>query len=196
MKKAIQFIVSILATFTLAAGVASAQTNCTISNTGANSDNSCTANETSKCTVTNKNDVNVDNNNHQTSTSGGATSSDNRGGGSATSGNASNSNDTNTVVDIVNSNACVKAPISPSNNQSNNQNQSSQNVPSKVKAVSKKRPVRAEAQSAEVLSANVETLPETSASTPVPTVGLIVSVLGAGAVLARFGAAAAKRFTN
>ena len=62
---------------------------------------------TTTTTVQNNNRVNVDNDNHQTATTGNATVSHNTWGGNATTGDATNENSTSTNVSITNS-----APVS------------------------------------------------------------------------------------
>ncbi|HEX7484197.1 MAG TPA: hypothetical protein VF281_03530 [Candidatus Saccharimonadales bacterium] len=100
-----------VAAFALAVGFttpsASALT-CHISNTGPDSENTCTSIENFKCTVDNDNQVKVYNGNEQVSVSGGAITVTNTSGGSSTSGNAGNTNGT-TVEGTIKNNSCVIA---------------------------------------------------------------------------------------
>lgn len=97
MKKLSKLIAAVVLALGLSTAVASAQS-CTIENTGPDSNNSCTVNETSNTNINCSNDAAVINANNQNSQSGDAETDSNTTGGSSTSGSANNSNDTNTNV--------------------------------------------------------------------------------------------------
>ena len=73
-----------------------------ISNTGPNSSNNVTFNDTLTTTISNTNNVSVSNDNSQTATSGSATVSNNTSGGSALSGEATNTSSMDTDISISN----------------------------------------------------------------------------------------------
>ncbi|GEM_PF-1862408 len=114
MKKISSVITATLFATLLFAGVAQAQSSCTISGpTGPNSNNQCVNNHSTTCTVTNTNTVNTSNTNSQTSSSGSTNNSGNTSGGGATSGSASNSNSTNTNVSITNGGCAPSTTSTP-----------------------------------------------------------------------------------
>lgn len=94
MKKLSKLVASAALCVSLFGGVAAAQAanTCTITNTGANSVNTCTFTATNVVTVTCTNTVTVTNVNLQNAVSGSANVSGNSVSGTATSGNASNIN--------------------------------------------------------------------------------------------------------
>lgn len=73
-----------------------------INNTGPESQNNVTFNDSSSVKVSNYNDLNVVNNNNQSAQSGNASVTENTTGGSATSGNASNTSDTSVTLNVSN----------------------------------------------------------------------------------------------
>ncbi|MET0980354.1 MAG: hypothetical protein ABWX90_03800, partial [Candidatus Saccharimonadales bacterium] len=77
-----------------ASPAANAETTCTISDTGSNSNNTCEVKDKFTCEVKNDTDIIVYNDNGQQAGSGSATVDDNNTGGNATTGSASNSNGT------------------------------------------------------------------------------------------------------
>lgn len=94
MKKLLQILSSAVLLGAVMTGTAAAQQNCSISNTGQNSNNTCTVTSNNTVTVNCTNGVTVTNNNFQTANSGTATVSGNTISGTATSGDASNINTT------------------------------------------------------------------------------------------------------
>lgn len=98
MKKFIQFVSASVVGLSMMAGVAAADTTCTINNTGAGSVNNCTDDNNVSVEATCVNNVYVDNRNIQGATTGNGTVTLNTNGGGATSGDATNSN--NDVVAI------------------------------------------------------------------------------------------------
>ena len=74
----------------------------TISNTGQDSHNSVTTTDTAIMTITNDNDLSVNNTNHQDASSGDASSNKNTNGGAATSGDSTNTNNTNVNYSVSN----------------------------------------------------------------------------------------------
>ncbi len=95
---------------------------CTISNTGPGSNNTCTVEAKYTCEVDNQNKVTVKDENGQVAGSGSATTSGNTTGGSATSGSATNSNGTTFTISIENENCVVTnvaAPVTPTPNPVN-----------------------------------------------------------------------------
>lgn len=74
----------------------------TIENTGPNSENKVIESNQSTTTVTNTNDIAVTNTNKQAAVSGSASVTENTTGGSATSGDASNANNTSLKINIAN----------------------------------------------------------------------------------------------
>lgn len=89
---------------------------CTITNTGPNSTNTCTNQNTTNCTVTNNNNTTVTNTNNQTAGSGDATNTNNTSDdeeNSASSGDASNSSTTSTTVVTSSDTTCPSPPQNP-----------------------------------------------------------------------------------
>lgn len=94
--------VVLLGAMFLSGSIASAASS-SISNTGPDSRNIITHQNSNTCKVNNNNNVNIQNNNSQSSNSGNASVSGNTSGGNATSGSASNSSSSSTNVNINNS---------------------------------------------------------------------------------------------
>ena len=95
--------------FTSAASAAT----CSISNTGPDSNNTCTVNGGTTCSVSNNNTINVSNNNSQTSGSGDADVTGNTTGGSATSGSASNTSSTSVDLGVTNGGCNPQVTVTP-----------------------------------------------------------------------------------
>jgi hypothetical protein len=101
MRRIVLSLTSVLASSTLMFGVAAATgPSCVIRDTGPHSFNECTDTTTNKTTITCNNKVDVVFHNNQQASSGNSLVIDNTNGGSATSGNASNSNDTSANLDV------------------------------------------------------------------------------------------------
>ena len=114
MKKLSQIVMILAVTlspFAFSGSVAAAD--CTISNTGPGSNNSCEVVADYKCEIDNNNNIVVKDKNDQTAGTGKATVGDNTNGGSATSGSATNSNGTTFDVTIENGTACTVASVTP-----------------------------------------------------------------------------------
>ena len=107
MKKLLLTVVAFALAFGFSTPTALAA-DCTISNTGGGSVNTCEIVENFKCTVDNNNNVKVYNSNGQEVQTGSAITVTNTSGGSSTSGNASNSNGT-VVEGTIKNNSCVIA---------------------------------------------------------------------------------------
>ena len=116
MGKVSQIITGSLVSVLVLGGSVSAL-DASITDTGPNSDNSIVGSSGDRCTVSNNNDVNVDNSTDQTAESGDAETSSNTEGGNATSGSASNSNTVDVGVVIDNGSACspeeAAGPVTP-----------------------------------------------------------------------------------
>lgn len=84
---------------------------CSISDTGPASNNTCVENVGKSCTVNNNNVIIITNTNNQQGSSGSAGSSGNTNGGSATSGGATNTNTGTVSVGVDNTGACVVASV-------------------------------------------------------------------------------------
>jgi hypothetical protein len=113
MRRIVLSLTSVLASSTLMFGVAAATgPSCVIRDTGPHSFNECTDTTTNKTTITCNNKVDVVFHNNQQASSGNSLVIDNTNGGSATSGNASNSNDTSANLD-VSCGAKTAAEVSP-----------------------------------------------------------------------------------
>lgn len=88
-------------------------TDCTITNTGPDSNNTCEVNTNYRCTVQNDTVIIVDNDGQQVATSGSANGSGNTGSGDATSGSATNSNGTTFEFEVDNEGCVVTAVTEP-----------------------------------------------------------------------------------
>lgn len=111
--KSLVALASILAVPIIGAVSVSAEdSSCSITNTGPNSNNTCTTNTGYTCKVTNDTVVIVDNNNQQVAQSGDASSDGNTSGGGATSGSVTNSNGTTFDFTIEND-TCTVAAVKP-----------------------------------------------------------------------------------
>lgn len=82
--------------------VSAVDSSCTITNTGPDSNNTCTVSDKYTCTVENDTVIIVDSNNQQVATSGNANNSGNTSGGTSTSGSATNSNGTTFNFTVTN----------------------------------------------------------------------------------------------
>ncbi len=98
MKRIIKLITASAIALGMTGAVASAQSGCTISNTGSSSSNVCSFNGSTSVTYKCTNGVLVNTQTGQQANSGNATTSGNTGGGSATSGGALNEGQTTTNV--------------------------------------------------------------------------------------------------
>ncbi len=96
----------ILSPLALALPTSATDADCTITNTGPGSNNTCTVNDKYTCEVDNDNNVTVRDENDQVAGSGSATTSGNTSGGSSTSGSATNSNGTTFTV-VIENDGCV-----------------------------------------------------------------------------------------
>ena len=105
----------------MAGSVSAVETDCTISNTGPGSNNTCTTNVDYTCEVDNDNNIIIRDENDQTAGSGSASNDGNTSGGNATSGSATNDNGTTFEVEIDNEGACtvtnVTTPVTPTPTQ-------------------------------------------------------------------------------
>jgi hypothetical protein len=114
MKKIVRFAAAVVTGIGLSAGVVSAQSStCTITNTGPDSVNSCTVNDSNVVTITCINGVTATNINVQSAVSGSATVSGNTISGTATSGDAANVNNVATEL----AQYCAQAPNTPTPSQ-------------------------------------------------------------------------------
>jgi cytoskeletal protein RodZ len=104
MKKSTTITIGVLVGVVFLGGAMFAQN---VSDTGPNTNNPVTQNQSSECTSTNNNNVNVNNENNQSSESGTANSTGNTNSNSSTTGSASNSSSTSTNVNINNDNNCI-----------------------------------------------------------------------------------------
>lgn len=90
-----------------------AAADCTISNTGPGSNNTCQSTTDYSCKVDNNNNVTVTNQNGQTVGTGTANTSGNTTGGGSTSGTAANSNGTTFSFQVTNEGCAVTAVKQP-----------------------------------------------------------------------------------
>lgn len=109
MKKLAKLLAVAVVGASMFGGVAAAQNNCTISNTGQGSINTCTNQTITTVVVTCTNGFNTTNNNIQNAITGGATVNGNTISGNATTGNAQNINDVETTLAAF----CAAAPTTP-----------------------------------------------------------------------------------
>jgi hypothetical protein len=98
MKKILTALTTTLVTVGLVSGVSFASSSCDISNTGPDSNNTCTSEEHNDVHVSCKNGIYVVNDNDQDANSGDASDSHNTTGGNATSGSATNENGTTVQI--------------------------------------------------------------------------------------------------
>ncbi len=84
---------------------------CSISETGPASNNTCVENVGKTCTVNDNNVIIITNSNSQQGSSGNASSNGNTNGGSASSGGTSNTNTGTVSVGVDNTGACVAATV-------------------------------------------------------------------------------------
>lgn len=100
--------------------VSATDTNCTITNTGPGSNNTCTVTDKFTCEVDNDNKITIKDENDQVAGSGTATNSGNTTGGNATSGSATNENGTTFEV-VIENDGCVvtkvTTPVTPTPTQ-------------------------------------------------------------------------------
>lgn len=87
-------------------GVAAAQSNDNINNTGPGSTNVIDHSNNNSCDVNNDTDVDLNNNNPQDSNSGNVDNNNNTSSGNSNSGNSGNSSNTDVNVDVNNSGCC------------------------------------------------------------------------------------------
>ena len=93
MSKVLTILAAILAIPIVASvSVSAVEGDCTITDTGPDSNNTCTVSDSYTCRVENDTVIIVDSNNQQVATSGSASGTGNTGGGNVTSGSATNSN--------------------------------------------------------------------------------------------------------
>lgn len=105
LKQIVATAVLVLAPFTTA-GIAAADT-CEIGYTGPNSENLCVSEQEYTCTVTNENEVTIDQTNQQITVSGDANNTDNTNGGGSQSGSATNENNVTFNVTVENDEVCT-----------------------------------------------------------------------------------------
>ena len=161
---------------------------CTISNTGPDSDNTCQSIEDFRCTVDNDNNVTVYNKDGQVAETGDAIGVDNTNAGSATSGDANNSNSTVVEGTIKNNTCVIAAPttVTPPSTPVTPVTPSETVTPSAATpsgGAGAITPVAAPKTAAPVA------LPNTSGSSTFGIVASIVSLLGLVALGARFAVA-------
>lgn len=113
--KSLIAIAGLLALPLLGASVSAAD--CTITNTGPGSNNTCTNTSTYRCEVVNDNVVIYDSNNQQVATSGSANNSGNTGSEGVTSGSATNSNGTTFNYTLTNESCTVATVTTPAPEQ-------------------------------------------------------------------------------
>ncbi len=111
LKQIVATVVLVLAPFTTA-GIAAADT-CEIGYTGPNSENLCVSEQEYTCTVTNENEVTIDQTNQQITVSGDANNTDNTNGGGAQSGSATNENNVTFNVTVENDEVCTVVATVP-----------------------------------------------------------------------------------
>lgn len=99
MKRVLQMLAAVVLAAGFSNGVAQAALNCTISNTGPGSTNTCTTEDDREITFTCENGILINNDTNQEVTTGDAEVIDSTTGGGASSGDASNSN--KTLVEVV-----------------------------------------------------------------------------------------------
>jgi hypothetical protein len=116
LKQLLAVVAVIVSPLVLVVPASATESDCTISNTGPGSNNTCTVNTDYTCEVDNDNNVTVRDENDQVAGSGSASSDGNTTGGNATSGSATNDNGTTFTVEIDNG-ACVvtkvTTPVTP-----------------------------------------------------------------------------------
>lgn len=161
---------------------------CTITNTGPDSENTCQSIENFRCTVDNDNNVTVYNKDGQVAQTGSAIGVDNTNAGSATSGDANNSNST-VVEGTIKNNTCVIAapavvtpPVTPVTPVT-------PGAPVTPSAVTPSGGAGAITPVAAPQTTAPAVLPNTSASSTLGIVASIVSLLGLVALGARFAVA-------
>ncbi|MES2876581.1 MAG: hypothetical protein V4678_03875 [Patescibacteria group bacterium] len=116
LKQLLAVAAVIVSPLAMALPASATESNCTITNTGPDSNNTCTVTTKYTCEVDNENKVIVRDENNQVAGSGSATSSGNTSGGGATSGSASNSNGAVFDVKIENGGCEVtkaSVPVTP-----------------------------------------------------------------------------------
>jgi hypothetical protein len=177
-------LTSVLASASLMFGVASAaSSNCSVVETGPNSNNTCNVTDSNNLKVTCKNNADVVFVNNQSTNSGNATIENNTNGGYAYSGSAVNTNSTTGKLD-VSCGAKTASSASPS--------------PTPVAATTPTSTPPAaqggQGQAQQQPAAKAQALPETGSNGVVATVAIAASVLGAAAIASRLGFSAYRHF--
>lgn len=174
----------------LFAGAAAAETTCTIENTGEGSVNICWDENENQVKATCVNNIYVDNRNIQDAGTGDGSVILNTSGGGASSGQATNSN--NTVVTIgASCEGGVKtvAPTQPQGGGGQGGGQEAVVTPAAAPA-----PAAPAAPAAPVAQApSVQSLPETGSNPVAATTAIGTGVLAAAALAARFGLSVYRR---
>jgi hypothetical protein len=189
MRRLFLGIVSVLASSSLMFGVAAAQsTDCSIVNTGPNSNNSCTVTNNNDIKVTCKNEADVVFVNNQSANSGSVTLENNTNGGFAYSGNAVNTNTTTGKLDV----SCgPKVASSPTPAPTPVPTPSPQPAAAGGQGAAASQP---QPQSQSVAAAP-KALPNTGSASPVAPAAMAITGLGIIAAIARFGVAAYRHFS-
>ena len=165
MKRLLQTLAVTLVTMSGVVGVAAAQ-DCTVGNTGPNSNNTCTSTNTNTSTITCDNDVTVTNNDTQNSNSGNSNNNNNTNSGNASSGGASNSNSSTSDLNV----GCE-----PSN----------QTTPTTPETPTTPTTTNPGVVSAATTTPKVASLPKTGANTILATTGIAAAILGSVAAISR-----------
>jgi hypothetical protein len=174
-------LTSVLASASLMFGVASAaSSDCSLVNTGPNSNNTCTVTDSNNLKVTCTNSADVVFVNNQSTNSGNATLEKNTNGGYAYSGNAVNTNSTTGNLDV----SCgAKTASSPSPAPSPTPAPVAAATPSATPPAASGGSGQAQPQAAP----KAQALPETGSNGTVAAVAIAASVLGVAATAARLG---------
>jgi hypothetical protein len=183
MRRIVLSLTSVLASSTLMFGVAAAaEPSCVIRDTGPHSYNECTDTSTNKTTITCTNKVDVVFHNNQQASSGNSLVIDNTNGGSASSGDATNNNDTNANLDV----SCGPKEVAESP------------APAPESApvaapVASAQPAPAGGQG-QAQAPKVQALPDTGNNSALTTATIATVAVSLAATAARFGFSAYKSF--
>lgn len=149
---------------------------CEIRETGPNSDNSCKVDDEIVVICENNNSITLKNDNDQSGESGDAVVSDNTTGDNAASGAVINKNDS--VVKVAIKNTCA---------EKDKEKEKPGHGAGPVKPNDKEQPQKPTKVAPKEVGGNgaFEELPYTEGASPVALAGIVVAVLGAGALAAR-----------
>jgi hypothetical protein len=181
MRKVFLSLATVLASSSLMLGVAAAAPSCQLSDTGPDSFNECTNDETSTITITCKNNAEILTINGQVATSGSATVNSVTNAGSAQSGNASNINFDYTTADI----SCAPAEAAE---------ETPAPAPAPVVAAVVTPPASTGGQGEAQQTPKVQALPETGNNSAITLATIATVTVGLASAAARFGFSAYKSF--